>query len=593
MHFPAVDLDSEARLYTSNAEREKYESQATLFGIIVALEYLERAYVRDAINAAEYTPACTRLLSQYKTMLKLVGDSVPSVEEFMRRYNMDHPAALHRVQVGVPATIEHSSEQQGSSETAKWVAETTQSFITFMDALNLRLRAKDQLHPRLQELMTGYARFKDSAKWEGRGKIVSWLITLNAMKASDEITEDQARQLTWGRKRHSIDLLLRSLFVYSTRPLMCSYMIHGGDPGRTLNTVFPRSLKVQHRPAKRFDVIVVVVILYNGLVTSHDPGSYPNSRLCSSSTVFSPSINMFAAVRSANLMTRQSAFHLQRRTVISLAKIQYTAHATASGAGRNGTTQLDDGSLSINLASPKEMGGSGQGNNPEQLFALGYASCFLGALQLVAKNKNVKLSNDVKIKAAVSFGEVKGSGGFGIGVELTAIGADASLVHEAHTFGIMFTIIRSSARPAIRRGTFLVPHRTVISLYTAHATASGAGWEGTTELDDRSLRFDLAIPKEMGGSGEGQNPDQLLALGYASCFLGALQLVAKNKNVILSDNVKVKAAISFGEAKDSGFGINIELTTIGVDSALAREAHSVCPYSRIFREGTEVRTKFE
>lgn len=54
MHFPAVDLDSEARLYTSNAEREKYESQATLFGIIVALEYLERAYVRDAINAAEY-----------------------------------------------------------------------------------------------------------------------------------------------------------------------------------------------------------------------------------------------------------------------------------------------------------------------------------------------------------------------------------------------------------------------------------------------------------------------------------------------------------------------------------------------------------
>ncbi|CAE6526146.1 unnamed protein product [Rhizoctonia solani] len=192
---PNNDLDSEARLYSTNAEREKYESQATLFGIIVALEYLERAYVRDAINAAEYTPACTRLLSQYKTMLKLVGDSVPSVEEFMRRYNMDHPAALHRVQVGVPATIEHSSEQQGSAEGAKWVAETTQSFITFMDALNLRLRAKDQLHPRLQELMTGYARFKDSAKWEGRGKIVSWLITLNAMKASDEISEDQARQL--------------------------------------------------------------------------------------------------------------------------------------------------------------------------------------------------------------------------------------------------------------------------------------------------------------------------------------------------------------------------------------------------------------
>ncbi|KAG8682753.1 hypothetical protein FRC08_014751 [Ceratobasidium sp. 394] len=121
----------------------------------------------------------------------------------------------------------------------------------------------------------------------------------------------------------------------------------------------------------------------------------------------------------------------QRRTVISLSKTAYTAHATASGAGRNGKTELDDGSLGVTLATPKEMGGSGNGQNPEQLFALGYSSCFLGALQLVAKNKNVKLSDDVKIKAAVSLGEA--SGGFGIGVEITSIGADAALVQEAHT----------------------------------------------------------------------------------------------------------------------------------------------------------------
>lgn len=49
-----------------------------------------------------------------------------------------------------------------------------QSFITFMDALKLRLRAKDQLHPILQELVTGYARFKGSKDWEGRSKMVSW-----------------------------------------------------------------------------------------------------------------------------------------------------------------------------------------------------------------------------------------------------------------------------------------------------------------------------------------------------------------------------------------------------------------------------------
>jgi len=45
-----------------------------------------------------------------------------------------------------------------------------------MDALKLRLRAKDQLHPLLQELMTGYARFKGSAEWQGRGRIVQWRV---------------------------------------------------------------------------------------------------------------------------------------------------------------------------------------------------------------------------------------------------------------------------------------------------------------------------------------------------------------------------------------------------------------------------------
>ena len=108
---------------------------------------------------------------------------------------MDHPAALHRLKVGVPATVEHSSE--AGPETGKWVAETTQvivtsllmafwtdkrifffaqSFITFMDALRLRLRAKDQLHPILQELVTGYARFKGSKDWEGRSKMVGWYV---------------------------------------------------------------------------------------------------------------------------------------------------------------------------------------------------------------------------------------------------------------------------------------------------------------------------------------------------------------------------------------------------------------------------------
>jgi len=96
---------------------------------------------------------------------------------------MDHAAASYRIRVGVPATVEHASasSSQSSSERAKWVAETTQGFITFMDALKLKLRAKDQLHPLLSDLMSSYSRFANdstgndqSAMSQGRAKVLHW-----------------------------------------------------------------------------------------------------------------------------------------------------------------------------------------------------------------------------------------------------------------------------------------------------------------------------------------------------------------------------------------------------------------------------------
>ena len=60
-----LSLDEEVRLYATNTEREKYESLATLYGIILSLDYLERAYVRDAVPASEYAPKCVQLLGRY------------------------------------------------------------------------------------------------------------------------------------------------------------------------------------------------------------------------------------------------------------------------------------------------------------------------------------------------------------------------------------------------------------------------------------------------------------------------------------------------------------------------------------------------
>ena len=65
----------------------------------------------------------------------------------------------------------------------------------------------------------------------------------------------------------------------------------------------------------------------------------------------------------------------------------YTASATASGEGRNGHSRSFDGIIDVDLATPVEMGGPGGATNPEQLFAAGYAACFLSALKLIARRQ--------------------------------------------------------------------------------------------------------------------------------------------------------------------------------------------------------------
>jgi len=81
----------------------------------------------------------------------------------------------------------------------------------------------------------------------------------------------------------------------------------------------------------------------------------------------------------------------------------YTARARAMG-GRVGTAKSDDGQINLKLDRPVEMGGKGNGTNPEQLFAVGYAACFIGALRVVARKRHIRMPEDVAIDSAVSFG---------------------------------------------------------------------------------------------------------------------------------------------------------------------------------------------
>ena len=119
-----------------------------------------------------------------------------------------------------------------------------------------------------------------------------------------------------------------------------------------------------------------------------------------------------------------------------LQNVAYIAKATATG-GREGVAKSDDGRLDVNLSTPKGLGGDdGQGTNPEQLFAAGYAACFIGALKFVAGSEKIALPSDTHINSEVSIGAIEG--GFGIAVKLAVSLGDMDktaaqeLVNKAH-----------------------------------------------------------------------------------------------------------------------------------------------------------------
>ncbi|MFF4494345.1 organic hydroperoxide resistance protein [Streptomyces sp. NPDC001546] len=101
---------------------------------------------------------------------------------------------------------------------------------------------------------------------------------------------------------------------------------------------------------------------------------------------------------------------------ITQSDVAYTAVATAEN-GRDGRVATADGKLDVVVNPPKELGGSGAGTNPEQLFAAGYSACFQGALSVAARNENVDVSGST-VTAEVGIG--KNDEGFGIIVKLTA-----------------------------------------------------------------------------------------------------------------------------------------------------------------------------
>ena len=133
--------------------------------------------------------------------------------------------------------------------------------------------------------------------------------------------------------------------------------------------------------------------------------------------------------------------------------------------------------------------------------------------------------------------------------------------------------------------------------YTAHATSTG-GRDGRGKTDDGKLDLALSLPTEMGGDTKGTNPEQLFAVGYSACYLGAIRFVAGKEKVTITPEATVTAHVGVGPREDGGgFGIEVALDVSlpGVSKAVAEDiaakAHVVCPYSHATKGNIKVTTK--
>ena len=130
------------------------------------------------------------------------------------------------------------------------------------------------------------------------------------------------------------------------------------------------------------------------------------------------------------------------------------------------------------------------------------------------------------------------------------------------------------------------------TLYTAEALASGEGRDGNARTNDGKLDVSLASPVELGGNGQGTNPEQLFAAGYAACFHSALRLVGRKERADLTGSA-VAAKIHFG----AGYGLAAELEIavpaldLATAEALVAKAHQICPYSNATRGNITVGIK--
>uniref|UniRef100_A0AAX7T3X8 Vacuolar protein sorting-associated protein 28 homolog n=1 Tax=Astatotilapia calliptera TaxID=8154 RepID=A0AAX7T3X8_ASTCA len=178
------ELYEEVKLYKNAREREKYDNMAELFAVVKTLQALEKAYIKDCVTPNDFC-----WFQVHRLLFQTLVQSVCHI--FQDFIFLDCPLAMERIKEDRPITIK---DDKGNLN--RCIADIVSLFITVMDKLRLEIRAMDEIQPDLRELMETMNRMSNMPPdSEAKDKVSLWLTTLSSMSASDELDDNQVRQM--------------------------------------------------------------------------------------------------------------------------------------------------------------------------------------------------------------------------------------------------------------------------------------------------------------------------------------------------------------------------------------------------------------
>ncbi|RNF18493.1 vacuolar protein sorting-associated protein [Trypanosoma conorhini] len=203
----------ELALTVSPDERQHVEYLADLYAVIVAIEKVEKAMLRDLITQEQYEATIRRLLEKYKSSVSYLEQGrnpyYTTIDSFWENYGSKCPAARTRIQFGL---TDKNQQQEDGHTSSTLVLECVQSFITLMDSLKLQQTAVDQLYTLLADLIQGLRRLGTSEQ-EFFRRLMVWKEKLDTMKASDELNERGAREFAF-----ALESAYQSFYAYLRDP---------------------------------------------------------------------------------------------------------------------------------------------------------------------------------------------------------------------------------------------------------------------------------------------------------------------------------------------------------------------------------------